>query len=72
MMIDDDFLVLSPMRNWLTLDNNRKVTNWILTGISPWKIKPLDPSLAPIMSHLDNLANSIKFNNCVLGQKILA
>ena len=57
------------MLNSLTLDSNKNVTNWILTGISPEKIKHLDPVLAPIMSILANGRVSIKFTDSVLMQK---
>ena len=30
------------MLNLLILDNNKKVINWISTGVSPEKIKPFD------------------------------
>ena len=30
-------VTFSSMFNWLTLDNNQKVTNWISTGVSPDK-----------------------------------
>ena len=30
----ENFLVIAPMPSSLTLDSNRKVTNWISTGIS--------------------------------------
>ena len=39
----------------LTLDNNvKKVTAWILTGISSEKIKAFDTNLEPTMSNLAN------------------
>ena len=43
------------MLNLLTLDNNKKVTNWISTGVSPEKTKPFDTNLT---STVTNLANS--------------
>ena len=45
-----NFLVFTPMYNSLILDNNKKVTNWISTGVSTEKIKPFDVNLALIMT----------------------
>ena len=42
------------------------VTNWILTQVSPEKIKPFDTSLPLIMT---NDIVSLKFSNSVLMQK---
>ena len=69
---DDDyqnFLVFFPMLSSLILDSNKKVTNWILTGISSEKIKPSDTKLESIMSNLANGRVIIKFSNSVLVQK---
>ena len=60
------FLIFAPMLNSLTLDNNKKVTNWILTRVSLEKSKLFDPILAPIMSNLANGRISFKFSNFVL------
>ena len=49
------FLVFVSRLNLLILNSNKKVTNWILTGILLEKIKPFDTNLELIMS---NLANS--------------
>ena len=54
------------MLNSLALNNNKKVTNWILKGISPEKKKPFYPSLAPVMSNLANCRISIKSNSSAL------
>ena len=42
------------MLSSLTLDCNKKVPNWLSTGISPEKIKPFDANLEPIMSNIAN------------------
>ena len=62
-------LVFAPMISSLVLDSNRKVTNWILTGISSEKIKPFDTGLEPTMSNLANGRVNLKFKNPVLVQK---
>ena len=49
-----NFLVFVPMLDSLILHSNKKVTNWISTGISPEKIKPFDTNLEPIVSNLAN------------------
>ena len=53
-----NFLVFATMLSSLMLDSNRKVTEWILTGISYEKIKPFDNAfdngLEPTMSNLAN------------------
>ena len=43
------FLVFAPPLSSLILDNNKKVTNRILTRISSEKNKPLDTNLEPTM-----------------------
>ena len=58
------------MLSSLILDNNKKVITWILTRISPEKIKPFDTNLKPVMSNLSNGRVILKFNNSVLMQKI--
>ena len=40
-----NFLVFAPMLSSVILDSNRKVTDWISTGISSEKIKPFDTDL---------------------------
>ena len=55
------------MLNSLVLDKNAKVTNWILTGVSP--VKPFDVGFALTMTNLTNGRVNLKFNNSVLGQK---
>ena len=57
------------MLSSLILDSNKKVTNWILTGISSEKIKPSDTKLESIMSNLANGRVIIKFSNSVLVEK---
>ena len=49
-----NFLIFAPMLSSLILDSNRKVTNWISTGISSEKIKPFDTVLEPKMCDLAN------------------
>ena len=56
------------MLNSITLDN-KKVTNWISTGISPVKITPFDTCLIMIMSNFANDRVSIKFKKSVLMQR---
>ena len=46
------FLLFAPMLKSLMLDSNKKVTNWILTGISSEKIKPFGTGLEPTLSNL--------------------
>ena len=58
------------MLNLLSLDSNKKVTNWISTGISSETIKPFHTNLEPTMSNLANGRVILKFNNYVLVQKI--
>ena len=71
--IDDkgyqNFLVLAPMLSLLSLDNNKKVPNWISTVISPEKNKSFDANLGPTMSNLANDRVILKFNNTLLVQK---
>ena len=40
-----NFLVFDPMLSFLILDSNKKVTKWILTGISSEKIKPFETNI---------------------------
>ena len=58
------FLALATMLSSLILDSNRKVTDWILTGISSEKIKPFDNGLEPTMSNLANGRVNLKLKNC--------
>ena len=44
-------LVLVPMLSTLTLDSNKKVTNWMLTKISSEKVKPFHTILEPTISN---------------------
>ena len=63
------FLVFTPMLSSLILEGNRKVTNWILTGISSEKNKPFDSGLESTMSNLANGRVNLKFNNPILVGK---
>ena len=49
-MVIKRFLVFALMLNPLTLNKNKKVTNWISTGVSTEKNKPFDTKLQPTMS----------------------
>ena len=42
-----NFIVFASMLSSLILDSNKKVSNWISTGISSGKTKPFDTSLEP-------------------------
>ena len=53
------------MLSFLIIDSNRKVTNWILTGILSVNIKPFDTNLELTMSNLVNGRINFKFNNSV-------
>ena len=65
-----NFLAFATMLSSLILDSNRKVTDWILTGISSEKIKPFDNGLEPTMPNLANGRVNLKFNNSFLVQKV--
>ena len=62
-------LVFAPILSSLTLDSNRKATNWISTGILSNKIKPFDSGFERTMSNLANVRVNLKFNNSVLVQE---
>ena len=64
-----NFLVFALIVSSLILDRNKKVTNWVLTGISFEKTKPFDTNLEPTMSNLANGRVILRFNNSVLAQK---
>ena len=64
-----NFLVFGPMLSSLILDSNKKVTDWISTGISSEIIKPFDINLEPTMSNLANGKVILKFSNSVLVRK---
>ena len=53
----------------LILNSNKKITNWISTGISSEKIKLFDINLEPTMSNLANSKVVLKFNNYLSVQK---
>ena len=65
------FLLFPSMLRSLILDSNAKVTDWISTGISSGKIKPIDAGLQPIISYLCNGRVYLKFNNSVVAQKLI-
>ena len=49
-----NFLNFAPVLSSIILESNKKVTNWILSGISSEKIEPFDTNLEPTMSNLAN------------------
>ena len=53
-------LVFALMFNSITLDNNKKVTNWISTGQLPEEMKLFDVNLVPTMTNLANGRISLK------------
>ena len=65
-----NFLVFAPILSSLMLDSNKKVTNWMSTGISSEKINPFNANLEPTMSNLANGRIILKLNNSVLVQKL--
>ena len=66
---DDDgyqkVLVFAPVLNSVTLDNSKRVTDWLSTQVPPEKRGPINTSFVLIMPNRINL----KFNNSVLEQK---
>ena len=50
-----NFLVFASILSFLVLDSNRKVSNWVSTGVSSAKTKTFDIS---IVTTMPNLANS--------------
>ena len=65
----DDYknlLVFAPILSSLILDSNKKVTDWISTGLLPVKIKLFDISLELIMSNLSNGRANLEFKNSAL------
>ena len=64
-----NFLVFAPMLISLILDSNRKVINWISTGISSEKTKQCHTGLEPTMPNLANGRVKLRINNSVLVQK---
>ena len=58
-----DFLFFAPILSSLILDSNRKVTDWISTGLLSLKIKLFDISLELIMSNLPNGRANLEFKN---------
>ena len=61
-----NFLVFPPILSSLILDSNKKVTDWISTGLLPVKIKLFDISLELIMSNLSNGRANLEFKNSTL------
>ena len=57
------------MLSSLILGSDKKVINWVSTGISSEKIKPFDTNLEPTLSNLTNCKVILKFSNFVLVQK---
>ena len=57
------------MLSLLTLDNNKKVTNWTLTRVLPEKSKPCDTNFEPTMNNLANGRVILKISNSFLMQK---
>ena len=55
-------LVSAPIFNSLMLDSNKKVTNWILTGISSKKNKSFDTNPESTISNLANGRVILKSN----------
>ena len=55
-----NFLNFAPVLSSIILESNKKVTNWILSGISSEKIEPFDTNLEPTMSNLANGRVSLK------------
>ena len=65
------FLVFALILNLIILENNKKLTNWISTGVSPEKIKLFDANYTPTRTNLANGRVSLKFNYSFLMQKVL-
>ena len=57
------------MLSSIILNSNKKVTNWISTGMIFEKIKPFDTDLEMAISNLANGRINLKLNNSVLIQK---
>ena len=65
----ENFLVFLPTLSSLMLDNDKKVTDWILSGTSSEKINPFDTSFEPTLSNLASGKVILKFSNSVFVQK---
>ena len=50
-------------------NNNKKISNWISTEISPEKIKPFDSSFVSITPNLMNGRIILKINNYALADQ---
>ena len=64
-----NFLVFAPILTSIIFDSNKKVTNWISSGISSKKIKLFETNLELTMFNLANGRVILKFNISVLVQK---
>ena len=63
-----NFLAFVPMLSSLTLDNNKKVINSMLTRVSPEKSKLSDTTLEPTISNLAIGKVNLKLKNFILVQ----
>ena len=66
-----NFLNYAPALSSIILESNKKVTNWILSGISSEKIEPFDTNLEPTMSNLANGRVNLKSTILFWCKKIL-
>ena len=64
-----NYLAFAPMLSSIILDGNKKISNWLSTGISSEKIKLFVNNLEPTMFNLVIGRVNLKFNNSVLVQK---
>ena len=67
-----NFLVFVSMLSSIMLDSDKKVTDWISTGISSENIKLFDTNLEIIMYNLSNGRLELKFSNSVLVIKVFS
>ena len=67
-----NFLVFVSMLSSIMLDSDKKVTDWISTGISSENIKLFDTNLEIIMYNLSNGRLELKFSNSVLVKKVFS
>ena len=67
-----NFLVFVSMLSSIMLDSDKKVTDWISTGISSENIKLFDTNLEIIMYDLSNGRLELKFSNSVLVIKVFS
>ena len=64
-----NFSVFAPMLCSRLLDSNKKVTKWILTGITSEKNKPFDRNFEPTMSNFANDTVILKFKKLCFSPK---